>query len=62
MKDPIVKSATANQKEEMHIINQPGKRFEKLIVVNEKDSAKIKQKKLDLERGMERDKRHSQSR
>ena len=47
MKDLIVKSATASQKEtspEMYVINQLGKRFEKLTVINEKDCIKFKQK------------------
>lgn len=46
MKDLIVKSATASQKEknpEMYVINQLGKRFEKLTVINEKDCIKFKQ-------------------
>jgi putative transposase len=47
MKDLIVKSATESLKEkspEMYVINQLGKRFEKLTVDNEKDCVKFKQK------------------
>ena len=47
MKDLIVKSATEATKEkspEMYVINQLGKRFEKLTVINEKDCIKFKQK------------------
>jgi len=47
MKDLIVKSAVASQKEtnfEGYVINQLGKRFEKLTVVNEMDCIKFKQK------------------
>lgn len=47
MKDLIVKSATEGLKEkspEMYVINQLGKRFEKLTVANEKDCIKFVQK------------------
>jgi glucose dehydrogenase len=47
MKDLIVKSAIASQKEknpEMYVVNQLGKRFEKLTVINKKDCIKPKQK------------------
>jgi hypothetical protein len=47
LKDLIVKSATKGLKEvnfEGYVINQLGKRFEKLIIVNEKDCIKSKQK------------------
>lgn len=47
MKDLIVKSATESQKDknpEMYVINQLGKRFEKLTVTNEMDCIKFKQK------------------
>jgi hypothetical protein len=47
MKDLILKSATESQKEkgpEMYVINQLGKRFEKLTVINEKDCIKFRQK------------------
>ncbi|MGI0015796.1 MAG: hypothetical protein ACREBU_20455 [Nitrososphaera sp.] len=47
MKDLIVKSAVASQKDtnfECYVIDQLGKRFEKLTVVNEKDCIKFKQK------------------
>jgi hypothetical protein len=43
MKDLIVKSAIASQKEknpEMYVVNQLGKRFEKLTVINKKDCIK----------------------
>jgi transposase-like protein len=48
MKDLIVKAATAIQKDtrpEMFVINQLGKRYEKLAVINEKDCIKFKQKR-----------------
>ena len=48
MKDLIVKSATATQKDsrpEMYVINQLGKRYQNLQVVNEKDCIKFKQKR-----------------
>lgn len=47
MKDLIVKSATETAKAknpEMYVINQHGKRFEKLTVINEKDCIKFRQK------------------
>jgi hypothetical protein len=47
MKDLIIKSATESLKEknpEIYVINQLGKRFEKLTVINEKDCMKFKQK------------------
>jgi transposase-like protein len=48
MKDLIVKAATATQKDtlpEMYIINQLGKRYQNLQVINEKDCIKFKQKR-----------------
>lgn len=48
MKDLIVKAATATQKDarpEMYVINQLGKRYQNLQVVNEKDCIKFKQKR-----------------
>jgi hypothetical protein len=45
MKDLIVKSAIAKESNfEGYVINQLGKRFEKLTVINEKDCMKFKQK------------------
>lgn len=48
IKDLIVKAATASQKDtrpEMFVINQLGKRYQNLDVVNEKDCIKFKQKR-----------------
>jgi hypothetical protein len=45
MKDLIVKSAIAKESNfEGYVINQLGKRFEKLTAINEKDCMKFKQK------------------
>jgi hypothetical protein len=51
MKDLIVKSAIAKDSNfEGYVINQLGKRFEKLTVINKKDCMKFKQKEWNVRR------------